>query len=147
MPNAVKMFNVYYRFSLTSLRIIDFLYRIFILASLFHLFLDASFKTFPALLSAVVFQSPMNSVLHHSHKLLVAQETISVVIEYLKNYDTVSNVKCSFILYYLYTPCAGLGFFQCRCGQLGKTPPLYTDSNIFRPFGRPKIRDFCPISG
>ena len=55
------------------------------LAGLSHFSLDTVFETLPALLSAVSFESSVDSVFHHRDKFLVAQEPITIVIKDLEN--------------------------------------------------------------
>lgn len=50
-----------------------------------HFLLDTLFEASPALLPAVTLEAPVDAVLHHGDKLLVAQKAVPVVVEYLEN--------------------------------------------------------------
>ena len=47
--------------------------------------LDALLEPGPALLPAEGLQAPVDPILHHRDELLVAQEAVAVVVEYLKS--------------------------------------------------------------
>ena len=65
--------------------------RLFISCRLLHLPPDALLEPDPALLPAVGLEAPVYPVLHHGDELLIAEETIAVIVEYLE--DSVHHVR------------------------------------------------------
>ena len=67
---------------------------------------DTVFKPLPSLLSAVGLEAPVYPVLHHGNELLVAQQSIAVIVKYLE--DGVDHVATEVL------PCADVD----RTGEL-----------------------------
>ena len=55
--------------------------------------LDALLEPGPALLPAEGLQAPVDAILHHRDELLVAQEAVAVVVEYLKSVNKRINTS------------------------------------------------------